>query len=369
MAQELSIFNNMPQLPTEVSAFFEAESNITSKQTVPSLSYEGKVWTIRLNGAKTKLMRKDADGDEAPVAVMRVVLLGYNERRGRTYYEGAYDPGKAAMPACWSDDGVTPSDTVKEPQSVTCGKCPMSVMGSKITEQGKQVTACSEHRMVVVVPATRLDFEPLRMKIAITSDYDGQSPDHEAQGWYAFKNYRDMLCSKQVAHTAMLVTKMKFDPNVAYPKVLFSADKWLTPEQLTEIIPVVKSDKVAQLVAGTFTPNGIDGERIEKEAAAETKAARKVDPTGGAAKATRAQEAEAAARAEAKAQAAAAVEDDDEEIALPGTAASGKAASTKPNGKAATASAKPPKTTAVPPAAVTEDSESALKDLLAEWGT
>src|SRR5258707_12099219 len=117
--------------------------------------------------------------------------------------------------------------------------------------------------MIAVIPAHRLDFEPLRLKLAITSDYDGQSPDHEAQGWFAWKNYKDMLVAKGVKHTAMLVTKMKFDPNVAYPKVLFSASKWLEPVQLAQVVPIVKSEGVKALISGSWTPNGVDGQRIE----------------------------------------------------------------------------------------------------------
>lgn len=385
MAQALTIFNSIPNLPADLAAFFEEESNITPKQTVPTLSYEGKVWTIGLNGEKTKLIKKDPDtGDESPVPIMRVVILDYNKQRGRAYYEGAYDPSKVAMPACWSDNGVTPAEGVKEPKGSACAKCPMSVKGSKVTEQGKSVTACSEHRMVVVVPAARLGFEPLRLKIAITSDYDGQSPDHVAQGWYAFKNYTDMLCANQVAHTAMLVTKMKFDPNVAYPKILFSTDKWLTAEQMAELVPIVKGEKVAALISGSWTPNGVDGERIEHKTKgplddkptaaqiAEATALRKAKEQEAAAKA----EAEARAKAEAEAAAAAeAGDNDDDDAMLPGEPATPakappKAAAAKAPPKAAPA--KPAKAAAAKtaePAPPTAPADSALDDLLADWGT
>jgi hypothetical protein len=259
MANALTLFDNVPQLPAEVAQFFDDAANIVPKETVPSLSYEGKNWTISLNGEKKTLKRKTADGDEEPITVMRAVILDYSKRRGRNYYEGAYDSSKPGMPVCWSDDGLTPSTHVKEKKADACAKCPLSVKGSKVTEQGKAIAACSEHRMIVVVPYPHFDFEPLRMKLAITSDYDGQSPDLQAQGWFAFKNYTDLLRTRGVQHTAMLVTKMKFDMSVPYPKVIFSADKWLDPGELAKVVPVVKDERVQKLISGSWTPNGVDG--------------------------------------------------------------------------------------------------------------
>lgn len=257
MSKALTLFDqpNMA-IPAHLRDLNE-EGNIEDRQTVPSLSYEGKVWTISVNGEKTKLMKRDADGDEMPMAVMRVVVLDYNQRRGRSYYEGAYDPAKPAQPLCWSDDGVTPHASVAEPQCKSCDKCPMAVKGSKVTEQGKAVQACSQHRMLAVVPANKMDMEPLRLKLAVTSDYDKEN-ELEAQGWFAFSAYKDFLKARGINHTALLVTKMRFDPNVAYPKVLFSPDRWVEPEEKAIVNPAVKSEAVKKLLQG-WTPAGTNG--------------------------------------------------------------------------------------------------------------
>lgn len=264
MSNALSLFDQ-PKLkvPAHVADFFGEESNIAERQTVPSLSYEGKVWTISVNGEKTRLMKRDENGDELPVPVMRVVVLDYAKRRGRTYYTGAYDPAKPGTPLCSSEDGIAPHASVQQPQAAKCDGCPMSVKGSKITEQGKAIAACSQHRMVVVVPANNLGFTPLRMKLAITSDWD-KNEEYAAQGWFAFNNYTDMLRSKGVQHTAALVTKMRFDPAVAYPKVMFSPDRWLEGEEISTIKPVVKSDNTKALLAGSWSPNGVDGSRMDQ---------------------------------------------------------------------------------------------------------
>ena len=249
MSNALTMFSqNKLAIPSHIGSFFGEESNIAERLSVPSLGYEGKVWQISMDGEKTKLVKRNEEGDEEPLATMRVVVLEYAKRRGRAYYEGAYDPAKIGAPACASDDGVVPNANVASPQSSKCEGCPMSIKGSKVTESGKAVTACSQHRMLAVVPANNLSFTPLRMKIAITSDYDKQSPDLEAQGWFAFSNYTSMLRGKGVQHTAALVTKMKFDPNAAYPKVMFSPDRWLTETEIAQVAPVVRSDAVKALV-------------------------------------------------------------------------------------------------------------------------
>lgn len=393
MANELQLFKDLPPLDADVAAFFDEESNIKPKATVPSLGYEGKVWSIALNGEKTKLMKRNEDGDEMPLPIMRVVVLGYNQRRGRAYYEGSYDPSKPGLPLCYSDDGVKVAPRIIKQVEESgdkpfdgwigkCEGCPMSVKGSKVTDAGKASTACSQHRMLAVVPANKLDFEPLRMKLAITSDYDGQSPEQEAQGWYAFSNFMDFLRSRGVKHSAQIVMKMKFDPGVAYPKVLFSPDRPLTNDEVRAVMPIVASDKVKQLLDGTWSADGVNG--TQEEAARTTSPAASVaspkpttaapaaavdpeaDAKAAAAKAAKEAKAKKKAEAEAAAKAAAeaaekarkaAEEDDDGEIVLPGTAAAAASKTAKP-----VQAAKADK-----PAAAKSDLPNDVSALIDEW--
>jgi len=77
MGNELSLFDSSNlQVPAHLQDLNE-EGNIQDRIQVPSLSYEGKVWSIIVNGEKTQLVKLDADGDEVPLAVMRVVVLDY----------------------------------------------------------------------------------------------------------------------------------------------------------------------------------------------------------------------------------------------------------------------------------------------------
>lgn len=262
MSNELSIFDgNNFAAPAYADDLFAGKTNLEKRNTVPTLSFEGKVWAVTMDGEKRRLTRTTEDGDEEPVSTMRVVILNAAPSRGRTYYEGSYDPNKIGSPKCWSDDGQKPHSSVQDPMSLTCKACPMAIKGSKVTDQGKPIVACSQHRMLAVVPASNVDSTPLRMKIAITSDWDadGAKGEDGKKGWYAFSNYKDFLTTRGVKHTAQIVTKIRFDNNVAYPKLLFAADKWLEPEDMRTSASKVDSDEVLALLGGGFTPNGADG--------------------------------------------------------------------------------------------------------------
>jgi hypothetical protein len=249
---DLAIFSGSSvAVPSHIASFLGAvEENIVERPRTPSLNYAGKKWTVILpDGSKTVLTRTNDDGDIEPVQTLRVVIADYCKSRGRTYYAGAYDPDKTGAPDCWSEDGVRPDQSVSSPQHSTCAQCPMSVKGSRITESGKQVKACSEHRNVAVIPLIGSNaLPPLKLKLSITSLFDKQSPDLEQQGWRAFENYLDFLRGNGVKHTAAIVTKMRFDPNTDYPKVIFSAERWLEPDEVALVQKYMTDGSVASVL-------------------------------------------------------------------------------------------------------------------------
>lgn len=249
----LTIFGG--QLPAHIAAMQEQHSadDITARNTVPSLLVTGKTWTVSADGQKTQLKIKNQEGDEVPASIMRVVIVGHNADRGRTYFEGSYDPNAEAMPRCRSRDGKTPDADVSDDdkQHPTCNGCPMSVKGSRQTDAGKPTTACSQHRLIAVASLKRLD-APMRLKLAMTSDYDKQSPHHARERWFAFQQYKDFLLANNVRKTSLVLTKMKFDPDAAYPKVLFQAEKFLSEEEATAALEAANSEAVAALLTGGY---------------------------------------------------------------------------------------------------------------------
>jgi hypothetical protein len=335
---------------------FLGESNIVDRISVPSLSYEGKVWTIVLNGEKKRLERKNADGDMEPVSIMRVIILDYAKNDGRAFYEGTYDPKKPGKPTCWSDDGNAPDASIQEPQSSRCNTCPQSVKGSKITDNGVETTACSRHRMIVVVPASDPSFPPLRLKLAATSIYG----DKDQKDWFAFNNYVNFLRSKGVTHTARVATKMKFDAT-PYPKVLFSAHDWVAGDDIQKVKDVWASPEVKSLIDGTWTPDGVNGQRklsSPKEGPKEEPEDDGSQAAAAAAKAAKEAEDKAiAAAAKAKAEKA-----EKAKAAKAAKEAEEKAAAEKAAAEAAAAAK------AAPVEDAGDDIPDDVKDLLSEWG-
>ena len=359
MSTALSVFDPAVGVPAHIAAFFgeDGNSNIENKATVPSLSPGGKIWTISIDGEKMPLLKKNADGDEEPVNVMRTVILEFAKRRGRAFYEGNFDPDNISAPVCWSADGVAPDDTVVDKKSAKCGDCPFAAKGSKVGDNGKAQIACSTHRMLAVIPSQKLDFEPLRLKISVTSDWDKESKDEAAKGWFAFQQYMDWLKTKGVNHSAAVVTKMKFDQSQTYPKILFAADRWLDASELAQVAPLTKDAKVLALLSNTYTPAGADGVRTDaaKPAAAAAAAPEPEVGIGGAS------------------------DDDDDggEIMIGGMSAPAATPVQEP-AQAKVAAPKATKTTASPKAAVapvtpepapaTSVVDTGLGDLLDNWG-
>lgn len=235
-------------------------TNIAERMNVPSLSYEGKTWTLVKDGNKTKLQAANQDGDMVPIPVMRMVILNYNPERGRAYYPGIYNPAESKQPDCWSPDGKTPDAGSLKRQSTACNGCPQSIKGSKVQE-GKEMVACGSHRMIAIAPAFEIAGDPYRLKIAVTSDWDKTVVEH---GWFAFNQYTDFLKSRGITHTALVVTKVKFDPNTAYPKLLFSLDRLLSPEEVAQVQQALTNPKVAELLAEKWSAAGTNGQLTDQ---------------------------------------------------------------------------------------------------------
>jgi hypothetical protein len=339
MMSNLTLFKNnaLAKLdPALLKKFNEDQRNINERVSVPSLVPNGKSWLVKFNGKEETLCRI-IDGEKEPIQVLKAIVVGVNPNRSRSYYKGKYDPNNPAQPDCWSNDGRTPDKSIQSPCASKCEGCPMSVKGSAVDERnGNPTVACSQQKFIAVLPVTgdgQIWDQPLRLKLSITSLYDGQSPDMNKEGWFAFDQYLDMLRQGGIFNTALVVTKMKFHPKESYPKIIFSADELNENIAYVDKILTEKKAEIDDLTTRAFTPNGRDGvatdapapaanapistkaEEPEEEednaaAEAERKAAEKA-----AKKAARLKAAEdaAAAAAEAARRAALAADDEDED--------------------------------------------------------
>lgn len=384
--------------PAHAIAAFGDAGNIAAKLSINQLSYRGKVWRRVVDGEETLLTRPSADnpGEAEPVPIVSVVVLDHNKARSRAFYEGDFVEGKNAAPKCYSADGVTPDSDVKEPCATTCATCSNSVKGSKITAAGKQSTLCSPFKRVALVPSGKAiaKHPALLLRLAQTSVWDKDNKDNEAKGWYAWDQYLDMLRARGAKHTAMVETRIKFDADMAYPKLMFSAARWLNPDEVeaAKVRLAESADDIATILSGSGERDGVTGQPASSTApapqprdghpsapadAALDAAAQAIEEKAAAdkaAKAKAAKEAKIAAAKEAadkaaeaaRAAAAAAAEDDSGGFGSFGDADTTVAAA-KPTAAAADKAPAAAAATPVTETTVVDGTPAALQDLLAGW--
>jgi hypothetical protein len=112
----------------------------------------------------------DSAGEEIPVGTydpklgpfLDCVIIDALERTSKIYYDKPFDPGASQYepPACFSDNGVTPSRNAGKPQSSTCADCQWNAWGSKVSAiSGKGVKACGDiQKIALLVPGYDMPF-------------------------------------------------------------------------------------------------------------------------------------------------------------------------------------------------------------------
>lgn len=134
------------------------------------------------------------------------IVLGWNTQH--FLYEGRYDPNRVTPPKCFAvglePASMVPSVNAPEPQSKTCGTCPMNQFGSD--GNGK---ACKNHRVLAVVPPDADADHPIwLLKISPTA----------CKAW---DTYVGRLRSNLNTTPLGVVTRIGFDPNSTFASVRF----------------------------------------------------------------------------------------------------------------------------------------------------
>jgi hypothetical protein len=109
----------------------------------------------------------DASNNELPGAwfdqklgvYIDACIIDVNEHLSRVYFSGPFDPNaEGVRPDCFSDNGVGPSTAASSPQAATCQPdptgtfgCKWAVWGSKVSQLGKSIPACSQKQKIALL--------------------------------------------------------------------------------------------------------------------------------------------------------------------------------------------------------------------------
>lgn len=198
------------------------------------ISIRGSKWHIKADGEETTVT--NAEGD--PIGSLRLVLLKASPHISKNYYPGGYAPDSNDPPTCSSIDGVTPDPGSPSVQAPSCAVCPQNVIGSKMTDDGKKLKACSDSRRIATIPEG--DFKNERYSGAMLLRVPASSLSNLSA--YGKK-------MKQVGFPYnTIVTRCSFDHDAAFPKIEFNAVRPLTDDEANEIVGLLSEPEFADKI-------------------------------------------------------------------------------------------------------------------------
>ncbi|MBW2451234.1 MAG: hypothetical protein JRF07_02645, partial [Deltaproteobacteria bacterium] len=214
------------------------------------LSIRGSRWHVKVGDEETTITDSQT-GD--PVGSLRVVMLKASPNISKNYYAKGYEEGSSEGPTCWSIDGIRP-DPSADKQADSCAVCPKNVFGSRITDAGTKVKACSDSRRMAVIPEG--DFKndlyggPMLLRVPASSLTN-------------LATYGKKM-DKQGFPYNTIVTRVSFDHSVSFPKLEFNAVRPLTDDEADEIIGLLNdhefADKIEAVLAKDLEVVPVDAE-------------------------------------------------------------------------------------------------------------
>lgn len=199
---------------------------------------------ISLRGGKFRMV---VNGEEILTSnsdALNVVIVNAAKDVSRTFYAKAYNPKEdAAVPDCWSNNGVTPDATAENPQHHNCAECPQNVKGSG-AGGGR---ACRHFRRVAVVLADDIGGDVYQLQLASKSIFGKGDLSH-----MPFEQYVKYVGS-QGYNLNTLTTEMRFDPDSDTAKLFFKPLKFLSKDQWEVAKKQGETQSAKRAIEFTFT--------------------------------------------------------------------------------------------------------------------
>ena len=224
-----------------VPDYLQGATDSTTKDIAGSsggkqISIKGGVWRMVVGGEE---VAKNED------RAMNFVVVASGKGITRTYYEGKYEEGKDAKPACWSAEGERPAPEVPHPKGQTCQSCPMNIEGSG---EGKS-RACRFSKRLAVVLEGDIRGSVYRLSVPAKS-YFGRA-EGEKMPLQAFGKF---LNGHNIPITG-IVTEARFDTNEAVPVLKFKAVRPLTRDEWEMAKAQSTTDDAKQAIEFKMVPS------------------------------------------------------------------------------------------------------------------
>lgn len=191
----------MASIQEKIKAQLVVARSTVAAPTAKSISTKGKVFAL-----------PSGQSSQGPLSCIILDHRNFNK-----YYTAAYNPQKPSPPDCFAIalelEHMRPHDKAAKPAADSCAECTFNKFGSAPTGRGK---ACRNTIRLAVVPAdfaqtTKEDTEPMLLNVSPT-------------GLAGFGNYFNALLVNEML-PINVITDISFDPNQAYPKLMFKEVK------------------------------------------------------------------------------------------------------------------------------------------------
>jgi hypothetical protein len=220
------------QIPAHVAARIGAttalstalSSGLSSGESHARISIKGSRFRIVEDGVETVLDSMSLD----------VVIVGANPNITKTWYAKQWTPdAEPSGPDCFSHNGKTPDAQATNPQNDLCASCPQNAWGSRVTPQGKEIKACSDQKTLAIVAADDPE----------GSIYQLQVTPAALQGLSKF--HKEL--SVRGIPPEIVRTKISFDTNASFPKLMFSFNGFLDEDTQAAVDKLFGSNEVKEI--------------------------------------------------------------------------------------------------------------------------
>lgn len=197
---------------------------LSSGQSFPKISIKASRFRIKEGDTETVLESTTLD----------VVIVGANPRLSKTWYAKAWDKdAEPAAPDCYSLDGISPDPESEDPQNDLCASCPHNAWGSKVTDSGQQIKACSDRKRLAVVaaddpsgPVYLLEVTPAALK--------------------GLNQYQKELSVRGIP-PEIVKTRVSFDTDASFPKLKFTFGGFLDADVQEVVDGLFGSEQVKEI--------------------------------------------------------------------------------------------------------------------------